>query len=108
MKKYSIEFSEVAIEDLQSISAYVGEYFIEKARTDAYVLSIIDRIELLKSVPNMGVLANDKLGVPVSTEIGYRLLFVDPYVAVYYVEDENKLITIVRIFHQKQDFSSLF
>jgi hypothetical protein len=31
MKKYSIEFSEVAIEDLQSLSAYAGEYFLEKA-----------------------------------------------------------------------------
>lgn len=69
---------------------------------------MIDRIEHLKQTPNMGVLANDKLSQPLSTEYAYRLLFLDPYVAVYLFEEENQLVKIIRVLHHKQDYPALF
>lgn len=108
MEKYTVKFSELAVKDLKNLYAYLSDNFIEEKQAEKYISKIVNRIDQLAITPKMGPLANERLPEPLSLDHNYRLLFIAPYVAVYYIEHTDNSVAVIRIFHQKQDFPNLF
>ncbi len=92
MRKF--KFSNEAVKDLKEIWVYTNQILsIEQA--DRYYNLIIDEVEFISKNPNLGRDINN-------IKEGYRSTIVK-YHVIYYKLDEDGVILIVRILHQRMD-----
>ena len=93
--RYSVEFTLRAKEDLRKIYE-----FIEESAESAYIASRqINMIE--KNVMSLSILPN---GCPkYDDEYSYRVCHIKKYCVIFNVDDAAHKVSIVRIFHARQD-----
>lgn len=108
MEAYGLQLSELAIQDLVQIEDYIASNLRSSIDASYFITEFLDKLELLKFSPKLGVCAKEKFKVPLDEKIAYRILFIDPYLAIHYIEDNDLVITVSRIFHQKQEYNKLF
>lgn len=98
--KYTVEFTNPAIMDLERIKYYLDG--IDPSIFIYFRSELILKIDMIEHQPKLfGVL-------PVKTSVEYRRFFVKQYVVIYDVDEENKLITIDRIYHSKENYYNKF
>jgi len=97
---YKVETSDSAHSDLDNILLYMIDELASPLVATNFSDALDQKYELLEEHPFMfEVSRNERLA-----KLGYRRLVIGNYVALYLVNDENKTVTIARIFHGKQNY----
>ena len=97
--KYDVRLLRIAEDDLADIVAYIAA---ERPSAAVDQLAKIEKaLGLLQSNPFLG----KRLGDKHLSELGYRCLIVDDYLAFYTVEE--KIVFVHRILHGARDYFTL-
>ncbi len=101
--KFEVRFTDDAVNELQSIHAYVRDNGGQKA-ADNLVEQVKTKIDLLKQTPFIGVAP---IKFPFLMGLGYRLLPCGKYWIIYFVFPELNIVEIHHIVHQRRDLNAL-
>ena len=97
--KYNINLSLAANIDLEEIFSYIANTSSEQTAREL-MLKIHEMILSLDEMPHRFGLSLD----PTLAEKGYRRANVKKYIILYLTDEENKTVTIARIFHSSMDY----
>ena len=101
MEQYDVKIFPAAQNDLRDIVDYLNTRSPQAAVK--YYDLIIERIEILRSMPNCCPLVRDaQLRLR-----GYRKLIVKSYIVFYVVKDEDKTVQIHRIIYGRRQYEKL-
>ena len=101
MKKYSIEYSKEAKEDLIGIKQYI-KYNLQEPETESKLISKIRMsIKSLKDNHEIFAIIDDDI----ITKLEIRKLIVDNYIVFYRIKDDS--IEIVRIMYGRRNWINL-
>ena len=64
MEAYRLQLSELAIQDLLQIEDYMASNLVSSIDGSHFISAFLDKLELLKFSPKLGVCANEKFKVP--------------------------------------------
>lgn len=91
MKKYTVQMTQAAINDLETIYAYISDVLLSADTAKQQCGRILDKLNLLKTLPNRNRVLYLKGNIP------YRQMQIDNYTAFYSVSDDT--VTIFRILY---------
>lgn len=63
MEAYRLQLSELAIQDLLQIEDYIASNLVSSIDGSHFISEFLDKLELLKFPPKLGVCANEKFKV---------------------------------------------
>jgi len=98
---YNISYSKQAEIDLADAISYIAETSINNAL--AYLLRYEDKIELLRLNPQMGTECVNK-----QIKRDCRIVVNESHMIIYQIDEKNKSIFIIRIFHGSVDYANKF
>jgi addiction module RelE/StbE family toxin len=96
---YKISFLDKAKDDITEIYRYISETFSSPRAANNLMDEIDKSISYLEQNPML---------YPLSKIDGYRKCVVKNYIVIYRVDDINKEILIVRVFHGTQNYENHF
>ena len=96
-----IDYSPKSINDLQNLKDSIMDKFYDEDLVKEVISDITKNIRKLEIFPGMG----KKLIISGNVDVGYRYLFCRKNYIFYRIEEES--IYIVRILHEKQDFTRI-
>ena len=103
MKKYSVEVSEPAKQDVLNIARYISSQLTAPKAALEMVDSLAAGMESLDGNPKRQPLVrDDRLAAK-----GYRLLPVKNYLIFYKVDEQAHVVDIIRILYSRRDWSNL-
>ena len=94
---YKIIYNEFAIEDLRKIMNYLSSYRSPQV-IDNFDNAIQEKMRLIKHHPHISPIVYSQHG------FNYHKLVIKSYIFVYIVDDTNEAITILRVFHELEDY----
>ncbi|WP_187759776.1 type II toxin-antitoxin system RelE/ParE family toxin [Thiospirochaeta perfilievii] len=100
---YKINLTQKAYGDLKDIYRYIKEELHNKNSALKVIDEIENRILLLKDYPKTGVFVKDEVLV----KRGYRKLLVNNYIALYLIDEDRKVVNIIRVVYGKRDYLEL-
>lgn len=103
MNKYNIEITEPAETDLFEIGNYIAKELLEPEIAKKIISKIAKEIFTLEEMPLRNGLVSDKR----LSNKGIRKLIIDNYIIFYTVNEEMRVITIIRILYVKRDWINL-
>jgi len=96
---YKVEMSGPAEDDLDKIIAYITNKLHNKKAAADFLDEFENRLDNLEDQPKMF----PKMTEALFAERGYRYFLVGNYLGVYLVVDEDKMVSIIRVLHCRQD-----
>ena len=100
---YKVRVSDSADRDLDEIITYIAEKLSNPQAAADFADTLDERYVVLEEHPLMFELSrNERLA-----ERGYRRFVVGSYIALYLVDEEQKVVTIARIFYGRRDYEKL-
>lgn len=100
---YKIENTPLAEQDLDSILSYIAENLGNKTAA----VSFLDEVDAcyinLERMPFMYEQCRD----PQLRALGYRKAIIKNYVMIYRVDDDKKVVYILRFFYGRRDYEKL-
>ena len=96
---YEVKMSGPAEDDLDKIVSYIANKLYNKKAAIDFLDEFEDRLDSLEGQPNMFPKMNEVL----FAERGYRYFLVGNYLGIYRVIDEDKMVSIIRVLHCRQD-----
>lgn len=103
MDKYKIEITEPAENDLRSIGLYISKELLEPDTAKRVVAKIGEAIMKLEELPlRNGLVSDERLSIK-----GIRRIIIDNYIVFYIVNEQNRLVTILRILYNRRDWINL-
>ncbi len=101
--RYSLKLTPKASEDLDKIYRYISEELYSKEAA----INLLERIETsimnLKEFP----FACNYVADEFLKNKGYRKLIIDNYIAFYLVNEEEKLVIVMRVLYGRQKYQDL-
>ncbi|MBW3351346.1 type II toxin-antitoxin system RelE/ParE family toxin [Limosilactobacillus reuteri] len=98
MKDYQIRFRRAAKDDVASLRRYLERNFGTK-RADEILVSLRDSLAKLGAMPELG-----RNAIELSSLLaGYRFLHLPKNTAFYVVDDEKRVVEIIRVFDNRMD-----
>ena len=101
MKKYNIEYSKEAKEDLIRIKQYIKYNLQEPETANKLISKIRMSIKTLKDIPEIQAIIDDDI----IRKLEIRKLIVDNYIVFYRIKNDN--IEIVRIMYERINWINL-
>ena len=98
--EYKIHFTIRAESDLDRIADYIANRLLNPSAATALFNELMDKMESLTRNPAMYEEAKD----PLLKARGYRRILFGNYLALYLVDDIDKVITITNVFYGKQNY----
>lgn len=103
MNKYNIEITKPAEDDLYKIGVYISRELLESEVAKKVVSKIANSIITLEDMPLRNALvADERLAYK-----GIRKIMSDNYIIFYFVNEESKTVTIIRILYGRRDWITL-
>lgn len=103
MSRYCIEITEPAENDLNDIAIYIAKELLEPSIAKKIVNKIGEAIFTLDELPlRFTLVADERLASQ-----GIRKIIIDNYIVFYIVEEDRKIVTVLRILYGKRDWVSL-
>ncbi|NLI41502.1 MAG: type II toxin-antitoxin system RelE/ParE family toxin [Caldisericales bacterium] len=100
---YKLVITELAHQDLDSIVSYIAVQLSNAKAAGDFLDEVTVCYGFLKSNPMMYERCQDRrLG-----EEGYRKAVIKNYVLVYKINEESKIVSIMRFFYGAQDYTKL-
>ena len=95
---------EKAEQDLSEIVTYFTDKLCNPKAADSFLEEFLEGKENIANNPYMYPLSNDLV---LKSEGYHRFLFKKNYIALYLIDDEEKEVSIMRIFYAKRDYANL-
>lgn len=89
--------------DLDAVIGYIALSLANKPAAVSLLDAIEKSYEELVRMPLMFEACHD----PYLKELGYRKAGIHNYIMVYKVDEERKTVTLMRLFHGRQDYEKL-
>jgi addiction module RelE/StbE family toxin len=103
MKKYQVNITQPAEEDLREIADHISRELLEPHLAEKLIDAIAEEISYLEDMPfRHGLVRDERLAAQ-----GFRKLVIDNYVAFYAVAEKEHTVTIIRILHGRRDWINL-
>ena len=103
MSDYNIEITKPAEIDLHEIGKYISKELLETDKAVEVIDKISGAIFKLEEMPlRHAIVAEDKLASQ-----GIRKFIIDNYIVFYIVNEEDKMVTIIRILYKRRDWINL-
>ncbi len=100
---YNLVITEYANADLESIVSYI----VNELSNEVAATSLLDGVEKcyshLKNTPYMYELCNNSQ----LKKMQYRRIVINNYIMVYRIDDNNKIVYILRFFYGRRDYINL-
>lgn len=103
MQNYSIALRPIAFKDLDSIGDYITNTLMAPESAEKLIDKIFAQFERLKCFPFSGNILKSEIPL----EETYRTCIVDNYIIFYIIDEDNQLITIMRILFGSSDYIQL-
>jgi len=103
MRTYSIEITEPAENDLSEIGFYIAKELLEPNIAKEIVNKIAEAIFTLEELPLRFALVTDER----LASQGIRKIIIDNYIVFYIVEEDRKIVTVLRILFGRRDWVNL-
>lgn len=100
---FNLKFTQKASEDLEQIYSYIAQKLFAEKEADRLFEKIEYSIMRLKEFPFSCSLVLDT----VLKNKGYRKLIVNNYIVFYVVNEEDKLVIIIRILYGAQNYNDI-
>lgn len=94
---YKVIYNEYAIEDLRKIILYLSSYHSPQV-LDNFDNAIQEKLGMIKHHPHISPIVYSQHGFDGGN------MFVKSYIFVYLVDDKKDEITILRVFHELEDY----
>ncbi len=101
---YNVRIMEKAEQDLSEIVTYFTDNLCSPKAAASFLEEFLEGKENIADNPYMYPLSNDLV---LQSEGYHRFLFKKNYIALYLIDDEEKEVSIMRIFYAKRDYANL-
>ena len=101
---YNVRIMEKAEQDLSEIVTYFTDKLCNPKAADSFLEEFLEGKENIANNPYMYPLSNDLV---LKSEGYHRFFFKKNYIALYLIDDEEKEVSIMRIFYAKRDYANL-
>lgn len=101
---YNVRIMEKAEQDLSEIVTYFTDKLCNPKAADSFLEEFLEGKENIANNPYMYPLSNDLV---LKSEGYHRFLFKKNYIALYLIDDEEKEVSIMRIFYAKRNYANL-
>lgn len=102
--KYRVEITEPAQQDMMELYLYISEILKELASAQRIYFSIRDAILSLDEMPGRYAVIDE----PWFADLGIRKMPVENYLVFYQVEQEEPLVTVLRVLYNRREWRFLF
>jgi plasmid stabilization system protein ParE len=103
MARYSIEISEPAENDLFDIIGYISTQLSAPESAINIMEAIEEAVENLADMPyKCPIVADERLGT-----MGYHRLIVKNYIVFFMIDENERIVDIVRILYARRDWLSI-
>ncbi len=101
---YNVRIMEKAEEDLSEIVDYISDMLKNQKAADNLLVGFLQEKDNIAENPYMYPLSDN----PVLQNEGYhRFLFYKNFIALYLIDDEEKIVSIMRIVYAQRDYANL-
>ncbi|MBO4547573.1 MAG: type II toxin-antitoxin system RelE/ParE family toxin [Treponema sp.] len=101
---YNVKIMEKAEEDLSEIVTYISDTLCNPKAADSLLEEFLKEKNNIADNPHMYSLSPDPF---LQSEGYHRFLFKNNYIALYLIDDNKKIVSIMRIFYAKRDYGKL-
>ena len=101
---YDVKIMEKAEGDLSEIVTYISETLCNPKAAGRLLEEFLKEKSNIADNPYMYSLSPDPF---LQSEGYHRFIFKNNYVALYLIDDDKKLVSIMRIFYAKRDYGNL-
>ena len=101
---YNVRIMEKAEQDLSEIVTYFTDKLCNPKAADSFLEEFLEGKENIANNPYMYPLSNDLV---LQSEGYHRFLFKKNYIVLYLINDEEKEVSIMRIFYAKRNYANL-
>ncbi len=101
---YNVRIMKKAEDDLSEIVAYVSDTLHNPKAADSLLEKFLEEKDNISDNPYMYPLSADSF---LQSEGYHRFLFKKNYIALYLIDDVEKVVSIMRIFYAKRNYGSL-
>lgn len=103
MTRYKIEITQPAENDLREVKRYISNELMEPDTAKRVVAKIGEVIMGLSELPLRNALvADERLAFK-----GIRKIIIDNFIVFYIVDEENEIVTIIRILYNRRNWIDL-
>lgn len=100
---YDLKYLPVAMRDMVDIVRYISEELQNPAAADRLAVKLFEAGESLKDFPY-----SHPVYLPIRPlKHEYRKLVVQNYLMFYWIDEQNKMITIARVLYAKRDWEKI-
>ena len=101
MRKYSVEISGDAINDIVNLRESLNTLYADVYNTEKVVTNILSKIDSLATFPKRAMVFANLVGQDLRVTRSGR------YTVVYYVDDEKGLVRVQGVFHSHRNIDGL-
>ncbi len=101
---YNVRIMEKAEEDLSEIVDYISDTLKNQKAVNNLLADFLKEKENLVENPYMYPLSDNQV---LQNDGYHRFLFYKNFIALYLIDDEEKIVSIMRIFYAKRDYANL-
>lgn len=102
-EEYTLRFMPIAADDLDSIYDYISNRLSAQQAAHNLMKKMEECYMHLKTMPHMGTKCLDEY----LNKKGYRKLIVDNFITLYKVDDEKKIVTVMRVIYGRRQYEKL-
>lgn len=102
---YKVIITDLAFDDLRGIKKYISDELVNPEAADEFIDAAFEIIFALDEMPKRHGIISDEI-IPVS--YGVRRAPIRNHDVFYRVNDDKKVVSILRVAYQKREWSSLF
>lgn len=100
---YKLDISENALEEIENTQKHITEKLRNPTAAKQFVSDLIKCLELLKTTPEIYEYCSDSR----LNRKKYRRAIIHNYLLFYTIEEENKVVKIAHLYHNKKNYTSL-
>lgn len=101
--KYKVVLTAPAQNDLLKNAAYISDNLLNPIAADKYLNEATDKLRELADMPYMYATVNDEM----LSQLGVRMLRINNYIVFYRINDDEQIVTILRIVYEKRDWQHI-
>ena len=101
---YNVRIMEKAEEDLSEIVDYISDTLKNQKAADNLLIEFLQEKENIAENPYMYPLSDNSV---LQNEGYHRFLFYKNFIALYLIDDVDNIVSIMRIFYAKRDYTKL-
>ncbi|WP_184745465.1 type II toxin-antitoxin system RelE/ParE family toxin [Spirochaeta isovalerica] len=103
MHKYSVEVSDTAQSDIKGIVSYINLELKNPLSAKKLAVKFRKSILSLEEMPKRFNLLKDEM----LSRNGIRKMAIDNYLAFYIVDDNKKIVSIIRVLYSRRDWEEI-